>query len=144
MRRSSSNQSKSKFFFRITVPLYGIDTTLYFDNYKCKKVGFRLTVVCAMTRFNHVVMTDLSKATLTLVMADVCYMLSVLASTDVRDLRIPKSRVLARISKVPVQNSNFKKFTRPDLATYLPQFLIPATFNSLVCQKGQFALQLCP
>ena len=89
MRRSSSNQSKPKFLFRITVPSYGIDTTLYFDNYKCKKVGFRLTVVCAMTRFNHVVMTDLSKATLTLVMAAVCYMLSVLASTDVRDLRIP-------------------------------------------------------
>ena len=53
-------------------------------------------------------------------------------------------RVLARISKMPVQNSNFKNFARPDLATYLLQILIPATFNSLVCQKGQFTLQLHP
>ena len=53
-------------------------------------------------------------------------------------------RVLARISKMPVQNSNFQKFARPDLATYLLQILIPATFVSLVCQKGQFTLQLCP
>ena len=45
---------------------------------------------------------------------------------------------------MPVQNSNFKIFARPDLATYLLQILIPATFNSLVCQKGQFTLQLCP
>ena len=45
---------------------------------------------------------------------------------------------------MPVQNSNFKSFARPDLATYLLQILIPATFNSLVCQKGQFTLQLCP
>ena len=45
---------------------------------------------------------------------------------------------------MPVQNSNFKFFARPDVATYLLQILIPATFNSLVCQKGQFTLQLCP
>ena len=45
---------------------------------------------------------------------------------------------------MPVQNSNFKISARPDLATYLLQILIPATFNSLVCQKGQFTLQLCP
>ena len=44
---------------------------------------------------------------------------------------------------MPVQNSNFKISARPDLATYLLQIRIPATFNSLVCQKGQFTLQLC-
>ena len=49
-------------------------------------------------------------------------------------------RVFARISKMPVQNSKFKKFARPDLATYLLQILIPVTFNSLVCQEGQFTL----
>ena len=54
------------------------------------------------------------------------------------------TRVLARISKMPVQNSNLKFFTCPDLATNLLQILIPATFNSLVCPKGQFTLQLCP
>ena len=46
------------------------------------------------------------------------------------------TRVLARISKKPVQNSNFKISARPDLATYLLQILIPATINSLVCHKG--------
>ena len=45
---------------------------------------------------------------------------------------------------MPIQNSNLKISTRPDLATYLLQILIPATFNSLVCKKGQFKLQLCP
>ena len=45
---------------------------------------------------------------------------------------------------MPVQNSNFKISARPDLAPYLLQILIPATFNSLVCQKEQFILQLCP
>ena len=45
---------------------------------------------------------------------------------------------------MPVQNSNFKNSARPDLATSLLQILIPATINSLVCQKGQFTLQLCP
>ena len=44
---------------------------------------------------------------------------------------------------MPVQNSNFKIFARPDLAIYLLQILLPATFNSLVCQRGQFTLQLC-
>ena len=34
-----------------------------------------------------------------------------------------------------VQNSNFKISARPDLATNLLQILIPATSNSLVCQK---------
>ena len=53
-------------------------------------------------------------------------------------------RVLARISKMPVQNSNFKISARPDLAINLLQILIPATINSLVCQKGQFTLQPCP
>ena len=51
--------------------------------------------------------------------------------------------VLARISKMPVQNSNFKTFAPPDLVTYLLQIRIPATFNSLVYQKGQFTIQLC-
>ena len=55
-----------------------------------------------------------------------------------------QDRVLARISKMHVQNSNFKISARPDLATNLLQILIPAKINSLVCQKGQFALQLCP
>ena len=55
-----------------------------------------------------------------------------------------QSPVLARISKMPVQNSNFKITAHLDLATYLLQTLIPATINSLVCQKGQFTLQLCP
>ena len=45
---------------------------------------------------------------------------------------------------MPVQNSNFKISARPDLATNQLQILIPATINSLVCQKGQFTLQLCP
>ena len=44
-------------------------------------------------------------------------------------------RVLARISKMPVQNSIFKISAHPDLATYLLQILIPATFNSLVCPR---------
>ena len=52
--------------------------------------------------------------------------------------------VLARISKMPVQNSNFKISAHPDLATNLLEILIPATFDSLVCKKGQFSLQLCP
>ena len=45
---------------------------------------------------------------------------------------------------MPVQNSNFKISAHPDLAAKLLQIRIPATFNSLVCQKGQFTLQLCP
>ena len=43
-----------------------------------------------------------------------------------------------------VQNSYFKNFARPDLATYLLQIPLTATFNRLVCQKGHFTLQLCP
>ena len=45
---------------------------------------------------------------------------------------------------MPVQNSNFKIFAHPDLATHLLHILIPATINGLVCQKGLFTLQLCP
>ena len=56
----------------------------------------------------------------------------------------PQYRVLAKISKMSVQNSYFKTFALPDLATSVLQILIPATFNSLVCQNGQFTLQLCP
>ena len=44
---------------------------------------------------------------------------------------------------MPVQNSNSKNFARPDLGTYLLQILLPATVNSLVCQKVLFTLQLC-
>ena len=50
--------------------------------------------------------------------------------------------VLARILKMPVQNNNFKISARPDLATDLLQILIPTIINSLLCQKGQIALQL--
>ena len=53
-------------------------------------------------------------------------------------------RVLARISKMPIRKSIFKISARPDLAFNLLQILIPATINSLVCQKGQVTLQLCP
>ena len=48
---------------------------------------------------------------------------------------IATSRVLARISKMPVQKSILKIFARPDLATYLLQILVPATFDSLKCVK---------
>ena len=44
---------------------------------------------------------------------------------------------------MPVQKSILKMFACPDLGTYLLQILIPATFDSLVCQKGQFTHQLC-
>ena len=57
-----------------------------------------------------------------------------------------KSRYNHAISQdfiMPVQNGYFKISARPDLATYLLQILIPATFHSFVCQKGQFAPQLC-
>ena len=53
-------------------------------------------------------------------------------------------RVLARNSKMPVQNSNFKISARLDLATNLFQILIPTTIKSLMCKKGQCTLQLCP
>ena len=45
-------------------------------------------------------------------------------------------RVLARISKMTLQNCNFKMSARPNLATNLLQILITTTFNSLLCQKG--------
>ena len=47
--------------------------------------------------------------------------------------------VLARISKMPVQNSNSKISTRPHLATNLRILLkhvVATTFNSLLCQNG--------
>ena len=59
-------------------------------------------------------------------------------------LFVSRLRVLARISKMPVQNSNFKFITRPDLATSLFQIPILTTFNNLSCEKGQFTLQLWP
>ena len=45
---------------------------------------------------------------------------------------------------MPVQNSNSKHSARPDLATYLPQILKATTFDSILCFKRQFILQLCP
>ena len=44
---------------------------------------------------------------------------------------------------MPVQINNFISSACPDLATNQIEILIPATFNSLVCQKGQFTLHLC-
>ena len=41
-------------------------------------------------------------------------------------------RVLARISKMPVPNSNSKISACPDLAANLLQILIAATLNSIV------------
>ena len=52
--------------------------------------------------------------------------------------------VLAWISTMPVQNSNSKIFALPDFATNLLEILTPTIFNSLVCQKRQFALQPYP
>ena len=49
-------------------------------------------------------------------------------------------RVLVRILKLPVKNSNSKISAHPDLATQLLQIHIPNTFNSRLCQKGQFSL----
>ena len=51
------------------------------------------------------------------------------------------SRVLARISKTPVQKSNSKNSAHPYLATQPFQILIPTTFHSLLSQKGQFTLE---
>ena len=56
----------------------------------------------------------------------------------------PGYRVLDRILKMPVQNSNSKISAHPDIATNILQILISTTFNSLSCQTGQFILQLCP
>ena len=61
-----------------------------------------------------------------------------------KEKSVDTSRVLARNLKMPVQNSNSKFSARPDLATHLLQILIQTTFNSLVYQKGQFPLWLCP
>ena len=44
---------------------------------------------------------------------------------------------------MPVQNSIHKIYARPDLATQLPQILIPTTRDSLAFQKGKFKLQPC-
>ena len=66
------------------------------------------------------------------------------AGATLRQLDTPAPRFLARISKMPVQISDFKISAHPDLATTLLQILIPATFNSLVCHKGKFTLQVCP
>ena len=38
---------------------------------------------------------------------------------------------------------SYKISTRPYLAPQLLQILIPATLNSLLCQKGQITLQIC-
>ena len=56
---------------------------------------------------------------------------------------ITSTRVLARISKMPVQNSNFQISARPDLDTNQFPILIPSTTDCLVYQKGQYTLQLC-
>ena len=83
----------------------------------------------------------------------VCMACAIGSSTVVSDLEKKRlfecahcaiDRVLARISKMPVQNSNFKISARPDWVTNLLQILIPTIFYSLLCQKGQFTLQLCP
>ena len=49
---------------------------------------------------------------------------------------IISGRALARISKMPVQNSNSQISNHPNLATNLFQILISTTFNILLCQKG--------
>ena len=46
----------------------------------------------------------------------------------------PGARVLARISKMPVLNTNFKISARPDLNTNLLQ--IPTTFEAYCVKKG--------
>ena len=58
--------------------------------------------------------------------------------SDCRDIFKTFSR-----SAVQGLSQDFKISARPDLATNLLQILIPATINSLVCQKGQFITQLC-
>ena len=60
-------------------------------------------------------------------------------------LKIFLSRVLARISKIPGQNSNHKIFAYPDLAIRLLPVFLKTTFDilHLQCQKGQFTLQPC-
>ena len=58
-------------------------------------------------------------------------------------INVCQSRVLARIIKIPVYNSNFKCSARPDLATQLLKILITSKFDTLSCLKGQFTLQPC-
>ena len=49
-----------------------------------------------------------------------------------------------RQTEIQGLSQDFKISARPDLATDLLKILIAATINSLVCQKRQFTLQLCP
>ena len=58
-------------------------------------------------------------------------------------MRLVCVRVLARILKLPVQNNNSKISAHPEVATTLLPLLIPSTFNSLMCQKGQFTYLSC-
>ena len=60
---------------------------------------------------------------------------SIMQITDINSA-ITASKVLARILKMPVKNSNSKMSVRPYLATQLLKFFIPSTFKSLLCQKG--------
>ena len=53
-------------------------------------------------------------------------------------------RVLARIPKLPVQNSNSEIPARPDLSTQLLQIGNSTRSISILCQKGQFTLKPCP
>ena len=50
------------------------------------------------------------------------------------------NRVLARISKMPAQNSNSKISDRPCITTQLLQILTPTTLYRLLCQKGQLTI----
>ena len=45
---------------------------------------------------------------------------------------------------MPIQKSNFKISARPNLDTNSLQFHTLTTFISILCQKRQFILQLCP
>ena len=65
-------------------------------------------------------------------MQDNCIYQKMYCDTDNNHLFMLTIRVLARISKMPVQNSHFKISARPDIATNLLQFLIPTTFDSLL------------
>ena len=54
------------------------------------------------------------------------------------------ARVLARISKMPVQNSNSKRSAHPDLCTNLLQILCQLHFVAYCVKKGQFTFHSCP
>ena len=58
-------------------------------------------------------------------------------------LILPPSHRISGFQKCLSKTAISKISACPDLATYLLQIPIPATYNSLVCQKGQFTLQLC-